>query len=69
MERSDIVATFTFDRPLDITPEGTERFWEIYSMPVESDNIKPYSDADREESMELIKKYWHKNRNKNMRSG
>ncbi len=51
------MATFSFDRPLKLTPEGTERFLEIASKPVEPDGIKPYSDAERKESEELLKKY------------
>lgn len=56
------MATFSFDRPLKLTPEGTERFLEIASKPVEPDNIKPYSEAEQKESEELLKKYWFKNR-------
>ena len=56
------MATFSFDRPLKLTPEGTERFLKIASKPVEPDGIKPYSysEAERQNDKELIKK-WYKN--------
>lgn len=56
------MATFTFDRPLRLTPEGTEKFLKIASSPAKPDNIKPYSQDERKESEELLKKYWFKSR-------
>ncbi len=55
------MATFSFDRPWKLTPEGTERFFKIAMTPVEGDDIKPYTDEERKESEELLKKYWFKN--------
>lgn len=59
------MATFSFDRPFKLTPEGTEKFLKIASKPVEPDGIKPYSEAERKESEELLRKYWFKNKNNN----
>lgn len=58
------MATFSFDRPLKLTPEGTERFLKIASKPVEPDGIKPYSEAEMKESEEIIKKWFESQRNK-----
>lgn len=58
------MATFSFDRPLKLTPEGTERFLKIASKPVEPDGIKPYSDAERQNNKELIKKWYESQRSK-----
>lgn len=63
-ERSDTMATFSFDRPLVLDQEGAERLAEILSEPAKPDNIKPYSDSDRKESEELIKKWFESQRNK-----
>lgn len=61
-ERSDIMATFSFDREFKLTVEEADRLAEIMSKPVKRDDIKPYTDADREECRELLKKYWFKNK-------
>lgn len=58
------MATFSFDRPLKLTPEGTERFLKIASKPVEPDGIKPYSNAGGQNNKELIKKWYENQRNK-----
>lgn len=57
------MASFTFDRPLQLTPESAEKFFEIASKPAKPDNIKPYSESERKESEELLRKYWFKNKN------
>lgn len=56
------MASFTFDRPLRLTPDEAEKFLEIASTPAKPDNIKPYSDLERKESEELLKKYWFKSK-------
>ena len=56
------MATFSFDRQFVLSPEGAERLAEIMSKPVKLDDIKPYTDADREECRELLKKYWFKDK-------
>ncbi len=58
------MATFTFDRPLRLTEQGTKKLLELMDEweknPPKPDGIKPYTDAEREESVELLKKYWSK---------
>ena len=56
------MATFSFDRQFTLTPEEAERFYEIASKPVKLDDIKPYTDEERKESEELLKKYWFKDK-------
>ncbi len=56
------MASFTFDRPLLLTQESAEKFFEIALTPSKPDNIKPYSETDRKESEELLRKYWFKDR-------
>ncbi|MBD5081927.1 MAG: hypothetical protein HDT44_09230 [Ruminococcaceae bacterium] len=56
------MASFTFDRPLRLDEESAEKFFEIASKPAKPCDIKPYSDTDRKESEELLKKYWFKAR-------
>lgn len=52
------MATFSFDRPLKLTPEGTERFLEIAVKPAKPDGIKPYSLEKLKESEEIIKEWY-----------
>ena len=56
------MATFSFSRPLVLDPESADRLAEILSEPAPPDNIKPYSEADRKETEEILKKYWFKNK-------
>lgn len=35
--------TFSFDRPIKLSPEETERFFEIAMKPAKPDGIKPIS--------------------------
>lgn len=58
------MATFSFDRPLQLTPEGTEKFLEIAAKPAKLDNIKQYSLEEQEKSKELIRKWYESQRNK-----
>ena len=58
------MATFSFDRPLKLTPEEAEKFFEVTSEPVEPDGIKPYSYEDQKESEEIIKKWFENQRKK-----
>lgn len=57
------MATFSFDRPLQLTPEGTEKFLKIAAKPTKPDNIKPYSLEEEREAEELIKKWFENQRN------
>lgn len=57
------MASFSFDRPIQLTEESAEKFFEIASRPAKPDNIKPYSDSERKESEELIKKWFENQRN------
>lgn len=58
------MASFTFDRPLVLSEEEAEKFLEITSKPAKPDNIKLYSDEQRKESEEIIKKWFKSQRNK-----
>ncbi|MCM1062827.1 MAG: hypothetical protein NC452_21510 [Eubacterium sp.] len=58
------MATFSFDRPLQLTPEGTEKFLEIALTPAKPDGIEPYSAEKQQKSKELIKKWYESQRNK-----
>ena len=56
------MASFSFDRELRLDQESAEKLMEILSRPGKPDNIEPYSDEDRKESEELLKKYWFKSK-------
>lgn len=58
------MATFSFDRPLKLTPEEAEKFFEIASKPAKPYNIEPYSYEDQKESEEIIKKWFENQRKK-----
>lgn len=60
------MASFSFDRPLQLTPEEAEKFFEIASRPPKPDNIKPYfiSEEEQKEDEERIKKWFESQRKK-----
>ncbi|MCM1165317.1 MAG: hypothetical protein NC299_12435 [Lachnospiraceae bacterium] len=58
------MATFSFDRPLVLDEEATEKFLEIALTPAKPDGIKPFSLEEQRESEEIIKKWYENQRNK-----
>lgn len=58
------MASFTFDRPLMLSEKEAEKFYEIAAKLVKPDSIKLYSESERKESRELIKKWFKSQRSK-----
>lgn len=54
------MSTSSFDRPLVLTEKGAKKLFELLEKwekdPPEPDGIEPYSDEDRAEVDELLKK-------------
>lgn len=60
------MSTSSFDRPLVLTEQGVDNLIALMEKwkkdpPRRLDHIKPYSDADRAEADELLKKLFHSN--------